>query len=238
MKEINGVIREDIIVTDSDDGLKLGSEVRFEGGVIRYTGIGTLNVYGGGVIDNEDDVNDGITYGEGGTNIIAGDTYYYEERGTKVSYIVYELYDVGRKIGKRLGGCSVTLAEDKSIVNIHISDTYNDKHENRMLLISRSYNSIQQFALVPLCGATTLTDCDEGGINGYKWYTEQTVTAIYRPSYSVKTHGHNVECAGDSLPTGDNWIDGDIVWCTVDGVLTRNEYRDGKWYRITPTVVG
>ncbi len=32
--------------------------------------------------------------------------------------------------------------------------------------------------------------------------------------------------------------DGDIVWCTVDGVLTRNEYRDGKWYRITPTVVG
>ncbi len=73
MKEINGVIREDIIVTDSDDGLKLGSEVRFEGGVIRYTGTGTLNVYGGGVIDNEDDVNDGVTYGEGGTNIVAGD---------------------------------------------------------------------------------------------------------------------------------------------------------------------
>ncbi len=73
MKEINGVIREDVIVTDSDGGLKLGSEVRFEGGVIRYTGIGTLNVYGGGVIDNEDDVNDGITYGEGGTNIVAGD---------------------------------------------------------------------------------------------------------------------------------------------------------------------
>lgn len=163
-------------------------------------------------------------------------TYYYENKGGCVTYNIYELYDVERKIGVHLGNCSVTLASDKSVINIHLSDNYNNKHENRMLFIVRTYNSKRESMLVPLCGATSLTDCNEGGINGYKWVSAQVLSLFYTPSSFVRK-GRNVECEGSSLPNSGTWVDGDVVWYMGVGMLTRNEYRGGKWYRTPLTVV-
>lgn len=67
--ELNGVIRDEIILNENDSMLVLGPEVRFEGGVIRYESKSRsiLKICGGG---SDSEI---LEYGEGGTNIIASD---------------------------------------------------------------------------------------------------------------------------------------------------------------------
>ena len=66
MAELNGIIREDKVITDNI--LYLGSELVFDGGSIIYNGTSSeeLIICGAGL-------NSDITYGDGGTNIVAGD---------------------------------------------------------------------------------------------------------------------------------------------------------------------
>lgn len=152
--------------------------------------------------------------------------YFLNKNGVTVEYEIYEIYDVGRNLGVKIGNHSITLTMDKSIVNIHLSAEFTDMQENKMLLIKRKLEQEIFTVLIPICGATTLTD-DYISINGYK----TPVTCIDISALcgtNVRRKGRNVECMiNGSLPSGTAWEEGDVVWLDSGQCYVKH---DEGWY--------
>lgn len=160
---------------------------------------------------------------------------YYEKPNTNIQYTIYEIYDINRRLGRKiLESTDVILQNNKSFINITLNmSSFLEDKKISMLRIVRCIENQYSYVDVPICGATLLTD-DGKYVNGYKWVNPFISTfALLTDVLDITYKGDNVECLIESLPILGNWQNGDIVWCESDDSQICYTKRGSSWYQVS-----